>query len=106
MPDNSATEAANKISDHGDRERFIRDLYAVAAFFTSNTDFPVPDGLSVHVRTDGDIELVQQLARAMGADEYGTRTGTVAQTNFQMANTVTDVDVIVTSSRRSQRWPR
>lgn len=103
MPDNSATEAANKISDHGDRERFIRDLYAVAAFFTSNTDFPVPDGLTVHVRTDGDIELVEALALAMGTDEYGTRIGLVAQTDFQMANTVTGVDVIVTSNPRTLR---
>ncbi len=96
MPDNNATETANKIGDHGDRERFIRDLYALAAFFTSRTDIPVPGGLTVHVRAD--TKEVNRIAESMGVPEYGSKyPDGVAQADFQLPNTVTDVQVFVSA---------
>lgn len=97
MPDNIAAETASKIVDHGARERFIRDLYAIAAFFTARPDIPAPDGMTVHVRTGGDTQEVQRIAQSLDRPEYGLRHGTVAQTDYRLDNTATNVEILISS---------
>lgn len=43
--------------DRSPREAFIRDLYALAAFYVAHPDHPLPWSISLHHHVDTDAEL-------------------------------------------------
>ncbi len=103
MPDNIAAETANKIVDHGGRERFIRDLYVVISFFIAHPDLPAPWAVTINVHA-ADLAAVQMWAERMGTSEYGSRQGDgIPQTDFSVPQTVTPMDVVLSTARDRER---
>jgi hypothetical protein len=58
-------------ADHSDRERAIRDLYALVEFLSANPQLPAPRYITVGIRL-GSLEQVQDQAVRFGTTEYGS----------------------------------
>lgn len=104
MPDMPAAETAILTTiDHGGRERFIRDLYAVINFFTAHPGLPAPWAVTINVHA-ADLAAVQMWAERMGTSEYGGRQGGgIPQTDFDVPETVTPVNVVLSDARDRER---
>lgn len=101
MSDTNSVSSDTKSADTSDREGFIRDLYALVAFFITHPEIPVPWTVGMHVRVDG-VQAVQALAEQFGVREYGSQAalGRIAQTDFDLPHTRTPINIVVTDANR------
>lgn len=85
-------------ADRGPRERLLRDLYAIAAFYVAHPDYPLPTSVQIHHHASlSEVERV--------ASEYsnGHVYGDVPQTHHELADVVTPVTFIVAEPNRTER---
>lgn len=85
-------------ADRGPRERLLRDLYAIAAFYVAHPDHPLPASVQIHHHAP--LAEVERVA-ADYAD--GRVYGDVPQTHHELADVATPVTFIVAEPTRSER---
>lgn len=83
--------------DRNDRERVIRDLYAIAEFYSANPDHPLPWSMQLHHRAESPQQL-QALADTYGCSVYGEH----PQTDHKLPNTATHVSLMISMPRTEQ----
>lgn len=81
-------------ADHGEREAFIRDLYAVAAFFSAHPELPVPSGTTMFAFVD-DRETVAKVAVQLGRRTYKRGGVDDGQTDVDVDGTAGRMNLIV-----------
>lgn len=87
------------VHDSSQREAFMRDMYAMVAFFVANPHIPLPHAVTMHSYADK-YEQVRQIADERSANEYGSKypAGT-PQTDFEIPGTKIRSIVVLTGPR-------
>lgn len=89
------------VTDSSDREAFMRDMYALVAFFVAHPEVPLPHYISLTCRADG-LEQVTEICDSLGGYEYGSKDKVTPQPQgtFDIPGTAVRNTVIVTGPRR------
>lgn len=85
-----------RIADRSAREGVLRDLYAIAAFYTAHPDHPLPWGITLNHEVADAAELnrlVAEHASLEAREPYPA--AAPRQTDYKLASTVVHVGFIV-----------
>lgn len=80
--------------DRSDRERVIRDLYSLAAFYVAHPDHPLPEVINVHHYID-DPDQVARIAAEYSDNPATERADGACQTHHFLERAHADVCMIV-----------